>query len=247
MFRIKESIMNVPKTRVLLLGAALILPTTVFADPDGMKGMPTIKDKKTYSVKSADEGKTLQDGRGFGDEEQETRMMNLMMVEGSGYEGMDMSAMKMGGTKAGTGPDKDKQAPQGHHGMDMSGPNMGKMDMGGMKMSHASELASKSSTSTNPLRYDAKLSSNPAKVGANTLEITVTDGDGKPVKGLKLKAMVSMTSMDMGTDEARVRETAPGKYQAKVIFSMQGPWAVKVSSGSKQEKIFEFTAEKTAQ
>jgi hypothetical protein len=239
--------MKGPKTRIILLGAVLSLPLTAFADPDGMKGMPTIKAKKTYSVKSADEGETLQDGRGFGDQEPETRMMNLMMVEGSGYEGMDMSAMKMGGMKSGNGSDKDKQSPQSHHGMDMSGSSMEKMDMGGMKMSDASDKSSKTSTSTNTLHFDAKLSSNPAKVGANILEITVTGGDGKPVKGLKLKAMVSMTSMDMGTDEARVRETAPGKYQAKVIFSMQGPWAIKVLSGSKEEKIFDFNAEKTAQ
>jgi hypothetical protein len=205
--------MRISMTRIVLLGALLSLPMNVFADPDGMKGMPTIKAEKTYSVKSMDEGEELQDARGFGDKEPATRMMNLMMVEGSGYEGMDMAAM----TKSGT------------------------------KMSDSSEKASKSSTPASNLNYDAKLSSNPAKVGANTLEITVTGKDGKPVKGLKLKAMVSMTSMDMGTDEAKVRETAPGKYQAKVIFAMQGPWAVKISSGSQEEKIFEFKAEKTTQ
>ena len=64
-----------------------------------MPAMPKIQAKKVFSVKSKDEGETLIENRGFGDKEPEVRMMNLMMVEGSGYEGMDMTNMSQADMK----------------------------------------------------------------------------------------------------------------------------------------------------
>lgn len=71
----------------------LLTITTQFAlaGTESMPSMPTIK-SKIYTVKN---GEDLDSQKGFGDEEAMTRMMNLMMVEGSGYEGMDMEAMKL--------------------------------------------------------------------------------------------------------------------------------------------------------
>lgn len=63
-----------------------------WAATEGMRDMPKITPSKTTTVKTKEEGEALLRGRGFGAEEPKVRMMNLMMVEGSGMEGMDMSA-----------------------------------------------------------------------------------------------------------------------------------------------------------
>ncbi len=51
-----------------------------------------LKPTKSFTVKSEAEGLKLQNERGFGDQEPEIKMMNLMMVEGSGLEGMEMNS-----------------------------------------------------------------------------------------------------------------------------------------------------------
>lgn len=198
-------------------------PLRPFAADDGMVNMPKIEPKRTITVKSVDEGETLQDDRGFGEKDAEVSMMNLMMVEGSGYEGMDMNAgMKM-----------ESGMSSGH-------------SMPGMKM--AANEATKSSAASNQGKENSKRyslerkdASGQAKVGSNIVEFTVSDS-GKPAKGLKIKAEVSMTSMDMGTSAPKVREVSPGMYQVKAAFAMRGPWAVKLTLPGGQEETLPFTA-----
>ncbi len=77
------------------------------AGTEGMPSMPRIEAKKVYSVPSEEEGERLLEDRGFGDKEPEVRMMNLMMVEGSGFEGMDMDDMSQA--------DMKHASTKGHH------------------------------------------------------------------------------------------------------------------------------------
>lgn len=58
------------------------------AGQEGMASMPVITPTRVFTVQ---EGQDLESQRGFGDQEPTVRMMNLMMVEGSGMEGMDMA------------------------------------------------------------------------------------------------------------------------------------------------------------
>jgi hypothetical protein len=58
-----------------------------------MTGSTLAGEKRTFTVPTVAAGQALLEERGFGEKEPEVRMMNLMMVEGSGMEGMDMSAM----------------------------------------------------------------------------------------------------------------------------------------------------------
>ena len=188
---------------------------SALASREGMTQMPKINPKVTYTIESNEKGEDLQDQRGFGSQEPMVRMMNLMMVEGSGYEGMDMK----GGMKVASDQQMDPAMP--------------------MQMK-SQDIEKQPSAAASVAVYNYDLESVPAEVkrGINTLTISIKDAKtGKPVKGLKPKAQISMTSMDMGTDEARVIETAPGKYQLKANFSMQGPWAVKLSL-PKEEKVF---------
>ena len=63
---------------------------------------------------------------------------------------------------------------------------------------------------------------------ANTLTLTVTGSDGKPLSGASIKASVAMLSMDMGTSHPAFKDIGGGRYQAAVSFAMPGPWQVTV-------------------
>ncbi len=195
------------------LGACLVA-SPIYAAGEGMPSMPLIKPKRTIVVSGAAAGEELRDQRGFGDQEPMVRMMNLMMVEGSGYEGMDMSRMTMASASTAVG--------HGHEG-------------------HMAPAAAPSKEQ--PATYDlkAKITPDPPKVGTNVLEVQALAKDGqKPMPGLRLKAQVYMTSMDMGTEEPKVKEVSPGTYQVKAVFSMMGPWAVKLMLPEGGEKVFSF-------
>lgn len=81
---------------------------------EGMRAMKVLQPLKTQTVT---QDMDLESTRGFGDSEGEARMMSLMMVEGSGYEGMDMSSVAQGADHASHSiqvamnePDKKKAA-----------------------------------------------------------------------------------------------------------------------------------------
>lgn len=192
------------------IGVGLIMGQFCYSAEEGMKHMPQINAQKTYVIESNQKGEDILDGRGFGDKEPIVRMMNLMMVEGSGYEGMDMANAS---TKA-NGNSEMKHA----HQMNENEPKL-----------QAKNTAYK---------FEAKVAPGPAKVGANTIVIVIRDlKTGEPTHGLKPTAQVYMTSMDMGTETPRVREVAPGEYQVKATFSMKGPWAIKLSLPSEESVI----------
>lgn len=134
---------------------------------------------------------------GFGANTPMITMMNLMMVGGSGMEGMKMAAMKPGTSMP-----------------DAAGVS-GMAAMNGAGSPPAAGFALLPS-----------ITPNPPVVGDNRLEVDVTDRAGKPATGLKVKTAVAMTSMDMGTANPEMKEVKPGHYLATVNFAMKGPWAV---------------------
>lgn len=167
-----------------------------------MANMPKIQPKDTYTIKSQAQGEDLLDNRGFGDKEPMVRMMNLMMVEGSGMTGMDM-----------------------------------KMAANHEEPTHFSERVTS--------KYTYEFSTKPSlpKIGVNIVTIFIHDSKKeKVVKGLKLKVQVYSKTMDMGTSEPRVREIAPGKYQLKVNFTMEGTWALKLILPN-EEKVLDFNVQ----
>ncbi|MBC7386161.1 MAG: FixH family protein [Cryobacterium sp.] len=203
----------------------LTLPALVpvaYADEERMPNMPIIHPKKIYSVPSEAAGADLLEQRGYGDKEQAVKMMNLMMVEGSGYVGMDMRNMKMESDKPTVAMNNQKE-----------------------NKTSVVEMGKKPINAGN-YNVDLTQSPAPAQVGANVYEFTVTDPKlNQPVLGLKLKAEVSMTSMDMGTDTPKVKEPKPGHYQVKAVFSMKGPWALKIILPN-GERIFPVNAVNSA-
>ena len=195
--------------------AGILLSTMAFAGKQGMPSMPTLQPKKVYAVKGDED---FDSKKGFGEEASMTRMMNLMMVEGSGFEGMDMDAMKVADNAAAPHTASSTNSHAGH-------------SMSGM---------AKEETSKPDSTYQVDIiSGQGAKVGSNAIEFSVKE-NGKELKGLKLKAQVFMTSMDMGTEEPKVKEISAGKYQVKAPFTMKGPWAIKIIFPDNKEKILNF-------
>lgn len=187
--------------QVLFLTSVLTVVTVSFAGQEYMLNMPKISPKAIYEVKDP---AALQAESGFGNEAPSIKMMNLMMVEGSGMEGMDMSQMKMAQNEI-TKPVK---------------------------------MSSQYVVIVDPKSQDAH-------VGNHTISFKIKDTQkNKPAAGLKLKAQVSMTSMDMGTEEPEVKETSPGVYAIKAGFSMQGPWAVKLIFTNGESQIINFEVKK---
>jgi hypothetical protein len=186
-----------------ILAFGFILASTLsWAGTEGMPSMPKIEGK-TYILKGDE---NLDEQKGFGENESRTKMTNLMMVEGSGYEGMDMDAMKVADSKT-----------------------QAQNSMSGMNGETKSDEKSV---------YDVEVKQGKFKVGNNLIEFTVKKS-GKEVKGLRLKSQVYMTSMDMGTEEPKVKDIG-GKYQVKASFTMKGPWAIKLIFPDNSEKVLNF-------
>jgi hypothetical protein len=205
-------------SQTLAVLSIAVISSPAWAGGEGMHGMPKITPKKTYSVTTDEEGEALLEQRGYGDEEPMVRMMNLMMVGGSGYEGMDMSEMKVA---------SDGSAPRGAHGTHS-----------GHGAPPAPEARAGQGASYD---FTVKITPEPPKVGTNLVEVNIQTKDGaKPARGLRIKAQVYMTNMDMGTEEPKVKEAAPGRYQVQAVFSMNGPWALKLLLPGGGEKVFPF-------
>lgn len=193
----------------------LALSNAATAGTEGMASMPTIQPKRVYTVTGKDD---LRAGQGFGDQEPMVKMMNLMMVEGSGMEGMDMEMpSKLAANDKATVTDS----------------SMGDMNIAGTDAAKGIGLV-----------YEVKLESPAtAKVGVNVVQFKVTDiKTKKPARGLKLKSQVAMTNMDMGTESPQVSEKTPGVYEVRAGFSMKGPWAVKIQFPDQSEKVLNFEA-----
>ena len=155
--------------------------------------MPQLKEKSSYDWTGNEDWDIR---TGFGKFEPMVRMMILMMVGGSGMEGMKMLPMDMVFNAENF----------------MEGGESTMKDMPEMNMSDKS------------LKVEAKLDK--AAVGNNNVTITIVTLDGKPVEKAKITSAIAMTNMDMGTTHPVVKELGKGKYALSANFSMAGPWRV---------------------
>ncbi|MVF23103.1 efflux RND transporter periplasmic adaptor subunit [Methylocaldum sp. BRCS4] len=68
----------------------------------------------------------------------------------------------------------------------------------------------------------------PAQVGDNTLRIEVRDAGDRPVTGATVAVEYTMDMPGMMVDKAEAVPIGKGVYEAKVRFTMAGPWSVTV-------------------
>ncbi|MGE0683622.1 MAG: FixH family protein, partial [Candidatus Binatia bacterium] len=69
----------------------------------------------------------------------------------------------------------------------------------------------------------------PASLGDYTLRIEITDAQGQPVTDTTVALEYTMDMPGMMIDKAQAVHTRGGVYEAKVRFTMAGPWGVTVS------------------
>jgi hypothetical protein len=180
---------------------------------EAMEAMPMIEPKRVYTVTGKEDFESLM---GYGRDEPMVGMMNLMMVEGSDMEGMEMEPMQMAADTS------DPLAPE----------NIGKY------MKKPDGKTAPKPTPTEAFSIKAEVQPNPPVVGENKILFSVAvPGSGQRILDAKLTARVEMTSMDMGSESPHVKSLPDGRYEVAVRFTMAGPWRVHFegSSASKPE------------
>ncbi|MFN3919225.1 MAG: efflux RND transporter periplasmic adaptor subunit [Methylohalobius sp.] len=113
---------------------------------------------------------------------------------------------------------------------------MGQIGMGDWKMESAKPMEMEGgggkALEEKPLgKFKLKLATepDPARVGDNLLRLTVLDERGQPVSDAQLTLEYTMDMPGMTIDRAEASHLGQGIYQAKVRFTMAGPWGVTVS------------------
>jgi Cu(I)/Ag(I) efflux system membrane fusion protein len=115
---------------------------------------------------------------------------------------------------------------------------MGQIGMGDWKMESAKpmEMGGKMGAMAGPqeksvgnLKLRVSTAPEPATLGDNRLRIEVTDAQGQPVTDAAVALEYTMDMPGMMIDKAQASHTRAGVYEAKVRFTMAGPWGVTVS------------------
>jgi hypothetical protein len=73
---------------------------------------------------------------------------------------------------------------------------------------------------------DLKVSPEPPQVGEVMVTVVLGDADGVPISGAEMALEGTMTHAGMKPVFADARETAPGRYEAAIEFTMGGDWVV---------------------
>jgi membrane fusion protein, copper/silver efflux system len=115
---------------------------------------------------------------------------------------------------------------------------MGQIGMGDWKMESAKPMemgggtgapAGPQEKTTGDLKLRLHTEPEPAKMGDNRLHIEVKDARGQLVTDATLTLEYTMDMPGMPIDKAQVTHVGNGVYEAKVRFTMAGPWGVTVS------------------
>ena len=66
----------------------------------------------------------------------------------------------------------------------------------------------------------------PARVGAATVTLRISDAGGHAVSGARVTLEADMSHAGMRPEFGEARETAAGRYQGRLAFTMAGDWVV---------------------
>ena len=76
------------------------------------------------------------------------------------------------------------------------------------------------------LQYE--IAPQPARVGATTIDIKLTDKNGAPVGGARVELEGNMSHAGMGPVSVEAKEIQTGKYRGTLQLTMAGDWIVLV-------------------
>jgi hypothetical protein len=68
----------------------------------------------------------------------------------------------------------------------------------------------------------------PARVGATTVTVSLSDAGGHAVSGARITLEADMSHPGMRPEFGEAREIAAGRYQGRLTFSMPGDWVILV-------------------
>ena len=101
-----------------------------------------------------------------------------------------------------------------------------------------------SGASTSPvISIEPEVLPQPVRVGPATIILNVADASRKPLTGARINLEGIMSHPGMAPSFGKASETAPGRYQAPLEFTMAGDWIIVVhltlGDGRQVEKQFE--------
>ena len=70
----------------------------------------------------------------------------------------------------------------------------------------------------------------PPRQGPAAITVSLSEADGRPVAGAEVKLEGNMTHAGMVPVFASARESAPGRYEAPIEFTMGGDWYILVTA-----------------
>jgi YtkA-like len=95
-------------------------------------------------------------------------------------------------------------------------------------------------TERSGISVEARFTPEPARVGKETVAVTVKDSSGQPVSGAHITVEGDMSHPGMAPVFAESKELGPGQYRAELDLGMQGSWVVllhvRLASGEKIER-----------
>ncbi len=98
-----------------------------------------------------------------------------------------------------------------------------------MEMAGGPEAIGPSEKAAGSLKLRLRTQPEPAQVGDNLLRIELRDAHDQPVTDAELAIEYTMDMPGMLIDKAQARHIGEGVYEAKVRFTMAGPWGVTLS------------------
>lgn len=69
---------------------------------------------------------------------------------------------------------------------------------------------------------------NPPSIGAATVTVSLAAAGGAPITGANVRLEGTMSHAGMQPVQAQAKETAPGRYEAPLQFTMGGDWFIVV-------------------
>jgi hypothetical protein len=73
-----------------------------------------------------------------------------------------------------------------------------------------------------------ELAPRPPRVGTTTVTLRVSEASGRPLSGAHVRLEGNMSHAGMRPIFAEARESAPGRYQSELEFTMAGDWVITV-------------------
>ena len=96
------------------------------------------------------------------------------------------------------------------------------------------------------LTIESEITPQPPRVGATSITLRVADASGQPLTGARIRLEGNMSHAGMRPVVSEANESEPGRYQARLEFTMAGDWVLLINltlpDGRRLERQLEVKA-----